>query len=221
MDREIKEVKLYGGIGQILVLCSFLLPALKVISRFILDILNLPPINVLESLGLKSYLSLFLIGNILVITAVKKIFNIVSSQELLRKFLTSHLLALSLIVAFIFSIFIFLVLGFGGALSDQRPQNFNIVLLTIISFACIVFILIFYFYRRSLLIIYQATKNSLFKLSGNIILIGGLLTLLFTASFLMEFSWAIFTVMFGILVVFLGFLLSIIGFFNLKSLEKE
>lgn len=223
-SKEIRIIKLYGGIGQLLIVFTiFLLPIISGLLGFFYSLFNNPIFAFLKNLlSPRVIFILFIFGNILVIISVKKISDVVSKGKEFTKFLIFYILSFFLIISAAGIFLFFLILGFGAAISDiVVPSRINGMLLVSILVSTIAFLLSLFFYKKSMLIISKLTNKKLFRFSGNLILIGGLflvsslITLFLKTS--NNFFWLFLDL--GAFFIFLGLLLPCFGFFRLK--EKE
>lgn len=226
MIEDIKKIKIYGGIGQLLIVFSiFIFPILKFLFKFISDIFGYN-LLIYNLIGQKLLFLIFIIGNILVIYAVKILTDVICQKSVFKKFLISYLaFILSLIIALIL-LFVFLVLGLGSALSDQVLYGMNKILTTMLFLSFIIFLISFYFYRRSLLIIFQLTNQNLFKIAGNLYLLGGvfLFITIIGELLLIELDkdvslnkFLYLTSFSGLFLILLGLFLPVFGFFRIKE----
>lgn len=227
MLQEIKNARLYGGVGQLLIIFSLLTPFLKFILAFIFNLWNFSNNIYLKPFSLKSSFSLFVLGSILLVLAVREISVIVSKKKEFQRFITYYLIFFSLLLLSAISIVLFVIIGFGSALSEQPYMPISITnffLLTILFFSVILFMLAFVFYRKASLVLYKMTEKSLFRKSGNLVVIGASLVILSAITFITLFSIPILSfliLLFAILIIIAGLFMKTMAFFYLNNHNLE
>jgi uncharacterized membrane protein len=195
---ELKNAKLMGGIGAILTLTAFI-----------------PKIGWLFAIT----------GLVLVLLAIKEISNVVNDKKIFNNYLVAFILNIigCFVVAIVCIVAIFVFVGqrifrsgtmmnnmpFGGIFKNfgsRLPVAVIIVIAVVLVVAWAIVIIGSHFAKSSFDGIATGTKVEYFKTAGNLIFIGSVLLVVFGL---------------GAILMFVGAILEIVGFFALPDkLEK-